>query len=77
MTQRVRLLARELQNVCVDVAAIQEIHFPKSGERKLRLVDPMPNTSFKYLIYSSGGDKAERRVIVIGKRGSEFFSGSL
>jgi hypothetical protein len=67
---RVGLLARELQNVGVNVAAIQEIRWPKTGEREFRAVDPIANTSFKYHIYYSGGDKAERGVgfIVIGKQ---------
>lgn len=67
---RVGLLARELRNVGVNVAAIQEIRWPRTGEREFRAVDPIANTSFKYHIYYSGGDRAERGVgfIVIGKQ---------
>lgn len=52
------------------MAAIQEIRWPRTGEREFRAVDPIANTSFKYYIYYSGGDRAERGVsfIVIGKQ---------
>jgi sorting nexin-29 len=67
---RVGLLARELQKVGVNVAAIQEIRWPRTGEREFRAVDPIANTSFKYHIYYSGGDRAERGVgfIVFGSQ---------
>ncbi|XP_058817611.1 craniofacial development protein 2-like [Topomyia yanbarensis] len=67
---RVSLLARELQTVGVSVAAIQEVRWPRTGEREFRTVNPITNTSVKYSVYYSGGEKAERGVgfIVIGKQ---------
>ncbi|XP_058817290.1 uncharacterized protein LOC131680595 [Topomyia yanbarensis] len=67
---RVSLLARELQTVGVSVAAIQELRWPRTGEREFRTVNPIANTSIKYNIYYSGGEKTEHGVgfIVIGKQ---------
>ena len=50
------------------VAAIQEVRWPGHGEREFTAVDPIANTSFKYHIYYSGGEKAMHGVgfVVIG-----------
>ncbi|XP_038116730.1 craniofacial development protein 2-like [Culex quinquefasciatus] len=65
---RAGLLARELHNLNVHVAAIQEVRWPGHGEREFTAVDPIANTSFKYHIYYSGGEKAMHGVgfVVIG-----------
>ncbi|XP_038106501.1 craniofacial development protein 2-like [Culex quinquefasciatus] len=55
---RAGLLARELHKLNVHVAAIQEVRWPGHGEREFTAVDPIANTSFKYHIYYSGGEKA-------------------
>ncbi|XP_039452866.1 craniofacial development protein 2-like [Culex pipiens pallens] len=65
---RAGLLARELHKLNVHVAAIQEVRWPGHGEREFTAVDPIANTSFKYHIYYSGGEKATHGVgfVVIG-----------
>ncbi|XP_038116615.1 uncharacterized protein LOC119768902 [Culex quinquefasciatus] len=65
---RAGLLARELHKLNVHVAAIQEVRWPGHGEREFTAVDPIANTSFKYHIYYSGGEKAMHGVgfVVIG-----------
>jgi hypothetical protein len=52
----------------VEIAAIQEVRWPHSGEREFRAVDPIAHTHFKYHIYYSGSAKAERGVgfVVLG-----------
>ena len=67
---RAGLLARELQRQGVEIAAIQEVRWPNSGEREFRAVDPIARTSFKYHIYYSGGKAAERGVgfVVLGNQ---------
>ena len=64
------MLARELQRQGVEIAAIQEVRWPNSGEREFRAVDPIAHTSFKYHIYYSGGKAAERGVgfVVLGNQ---------
>ena len=64
------LLARELQNVKVEVAALQEVRWHETSEREFRAVDPTAGTSFKYHIYYSGGNKAEHGdgFVVLGKQ---------
>ena len=54
----------------MSVAAIQEVRWPRSGEREFRAVDPIANTSFRYHIYHSGGDRAEHGVgfVMIGQQ---------
>ena len=54
----------------VKVAAIQDVRWPKTGEREFRAVDPIAGTSFKYHIYYSAGVNAERGVgfVLIGKQ---------
>lgn len=46
------------------------MRWPGTGEREFRAVDPTANTSFKYHIYYSGGERAEYGVgfIVLGKQ---------
>ncbi|XP_038116919.1 craniofacial development protein 2-like [Culex quinquefasciatus] len=65
---RAGLLARELHKLNVHVAAFQEVRWPGHGEREFTAVDPIANTSFKYHIYYSGGEKAMHGVgfVVIG-----------
>ena len=53
------MLARELQKVKVEVAALQEVRWRGAGEREYRAVDPTAGTSFKYHFYCNGGNKAK------------------
>ena len=64
------MLARELQKVKEEVAALQEFRWHGTGEREFRAVDPTAGISFKYHIYYSGGKKAENGVgfVVLGKQ---------
>ena len=59
-----------MQKVGVSMAAIQEVRWPRSGEREFRAVDLIAGTSFRYHIYHSGGEKAGHGVgfVVIGKQ---------
>lgn len=56
------LLARELQKVGVNVAAIQEVRWPRSGEREFRAVDPTTNTAWSWFRSDGQADEASDAV---------------